>query len=141
MTIEIFRITRENATCMSQVDPDIFDAEVDLERTFAFLSAPNHLLVVAQSGGLIIGQVRAMIHMQPDGPNQLYIDNLGVAPTYQRKGIASALLREVFLWGRANDCPDAWVGTEPDNEAAHGLYNRFRKSPVKVMCYFELGLD
>jgi ribosomal protein S18 acetylase RimI-like enzyme len=140
VTHEIFRITPENASCLSQVDPDIFDAEVDLERTFAFLSTPNHVLIVARVGSLVIGQVRAMLHMQPDGPNQLYIDNLGVAPAHQRQGIASALLREVFLWGKANDCLDAWVATEPDNEEAYRLYNRFRKSSVQVMSYFELDL-
>jgi aminoglycoside 6'-N-acetyltransferase I len=140
VTIEILRITPDNAACLSHCDPDIFDAAIDLERTRAFLSSPNHLLTVARLGDLVIGQVRGMIHLQPDGPSQLYIDNLGVAPAHRRQGIASALLRDVFLWGKAHDCADAWVATEPDNEEAHGLYKRFCTSPAEVMSYFELDL-
>ena len=94
MTYEIFRITKENAPFLCEVDPDIFDEVVDLERTLAFLSAPNHLLVVARIGSLVIGQVRAIIHMQPDGLNQLYIDNLGVAPELCLK-VGDGLIRRL----------------------------------------------
>lgn len=140
MAIRIFRVTLQTATCLTQVDPDVFDAEIDPDRTVAFLSDPSHLMAVAQADDLVVGQIRAMIHRQPDGPTQLYIDNLGVAPAWQRQGIATALLREVSLWGKDHGCRVVWVATEPDNEAALGLYNRFRTSPAQTVSYFEIAL-
>jgi ribosomal protein S18 acetylase RimI-like enzyme len=140
MDFEVFRITPDNATCLRRVDPDIFDHQIDLERTFAFVATPFHLRVVSRIGDLVVGQIRAMIHLQPDGPNQLYIDNLGVAPAQQRRGIATALLHDVFSWGRENACADAWVATEPDNAAAHSLYDRFRNMPEQAMAYLQMSI-
>lgn len=141
MTPEIFRVTSDNATCLSRVDPEIFDAEIDPERVAAFVASQSHLMVVAAADGLVLGQIRGMIHAQPDGPNQLYIDNLGVSPSYQRRGIATLLLKELLSWGKENGCEDAWVATEPENDAARGLYLRFKSEPEQSMAYFQIDIE
>lgn len=140
MTPAIFRITPANATCLNRVDPEIFDAEIDPERVAAFVASKDHLMVVASAGGIVLGQIRGIIHVQPDGPNQLYIDNLGVSPTYQRLGIATLLLKELLAWGKENGCEDAWVATELDNDAARGLYHRFKSEPEQTMAYFQIDI-
>jgi ribosomal protein S18 acetylase RimI-like enzyme len=140
MNVEIIRVGPNNASSLDHVDPEIFDEEIDAEKVAAFVTSENHLLVVAREDGLIVGQIRAMLHLQPDGPNQLYIDNLGVAPTHLRQRIASLLLREVLLWGEANCCEEAWVATELDNDAARGLYSKFMSKPEQTMAYFQIDI-
>lgn len=141
MDLEIFRITRDNAACLDRVDPEIFDAEIDPDRVVAFVAAENHVMFVARLDGVVLGQIRAMIHLQPDGPNQLYIDNLGVAPSHRRRGVATRLLREALLWGGSRGCGDAWVATEPDNEAARSLYRRFKGEPEQAAAYFQIDIE
>lgn len=66
----------------------------------------------------MVGQTVAHVLQRPDGPPDLYVDNLGVAPTHRRRGVAGRLLDEAFQWGRAQ----AWIVTETDNVAAKSLY-------------------
>lgn len=140
MDFEILRVSPANSSLLAHVDPDIFDHAVDPRRLAAFLDSSLHLLVIAMAEAFVVGQLRAMVHVQPDGPSQLYIDNLGVAPACQRKGIARALLREAFLWGQSHDCADAWVATEPDNPAARALYDGLKSGPESVMACYPLNI-
>lgn len=138
--IEIVRVTPETAAVLEQVAPDVFDGAIDRQNLAAYLRDALHLLVVAQADGKIVGQIGAMIHIQPDGPSQLYIDNLGVAPDYQRRGIARALLRQAFIWGQSHACGDAWVATEPDNLPARALYERLKSKPGETVAYYQLDI-
>lgn len=140
MQIEISRVTPANAAWLVRTDPEVFDAPIDTDRLAAFLGAPSHFMAVARSGGLVVGQVRAMVHLQPDGPTQLYIDNLGVAPDHQRQGIGRALLREAFLWGQEMGCEDAWVATELDNQPARALYHTVQSAADEAVAYFTLDI-
>lgn len=57
----------------------------------------------------------------PQAPGQVdrtLFDEVGVAPTFQRQGIARQLLEEMFALGKALGCEEAWVGTEHDNHPA-----------------------
>lgn len=134
--VEIHRVTAANVGDLADVHSDIFDSEIDPARLAAFVDDPHHLLVIARTGTLVVGQIRGIIHLQPDGGSQLYIDNLGVAPELRRRGLARALLREVLAWGRAHGCVDAWVATEPDNRPARRLYEQLARQPGETMaCY------
>lgn len=140
MQVEISRVTPATAHWLSHTDPEVFDAPIEPDRLSAFLADPLHFLAVARTDGLVVGQVRGMVHLQPDGPSQLYIDNLGVAPDYQRRGIARALLREALCWGREVGCEEAWVATELDNQPARALYGSIRNAPEEAVAYFTLDI-
>ena len=141
MTISILRLDPQSAATLGPSDPEIFDHPLDPARLQAFVACPTHLLVVACDAGRVIGQIRAMLHLQPDGPTQLYIDNLGVAPTHLRQGIARRLLAEALLWGKAQGCAEAWVATEPDNAAARALYAGFMTEPEGTASVFLIALS
>jgi aminoglycoside 6'-N-acetyltransferase I len=141
MDIEIIHVTSANASVLAHTDAEVFDAAINPAQLAAFLDSNLHLLVIARTPALVVGQLRAMIHLQPDGPSQLYIDNLGVAPDYRRKGIARALVREAFLWGQSHDCADAWVATETDNLAARALYDTFKSAPDETVVYYPLNIS
>jgi len=83
---------------------------------------------VALADGVVVGQCAAVIHRHPDKVTELYIDEVGVSPAFQRQGIARKMLDAMFDIGRENGCEEAWVGTEQDNVAARALYES-RKEP------------
>lgn len=122
MDVQIVRMTLADGAKLQRADDDIFDEQIDPVRLAAFLADPGHLMVCAFADGVAIGQARGILNRQPDQATSLYIDNLGVAPSRRREGIAGRLLDELVAWGRENGCETAWVATELDNEGARALY-------------------
>ena len=94
----------------------------------AYLSQPGHHMIVAMHEDVVVGQTAAVVHRHPDKPTELYIDEVGVAAGYRRQGIARRMLELMLAHGKAIGCEEAWVGTEPDNLPARGLYERRRQS-------------
>ncbi len=122
MQVEIRQVGPGDEALFDSVAEDVFDEAVDPSRLAAYLAEPGHHLVVAIADGQILGQCAAVIHRHPDKPTELYIDNLGVSPAFQRRGIARKLLERMVALGKAKGCEEVWVGTEPDNVAARGFY-------------------
>jgi aminoglycoside 6'-N-acetyltransferase I len=122
MDVRIKRIGKTDAHILGHIAEDVFDHEVTAERLAGFLDEPNHILCVAVVDSLVVGQARAVVHSHPDKSPELYIDNAGVAPAFQRKGIATRMLAEIVQCGKERGCREVWVGTEMDNEPAKALY-------------------
>lgn len=128
MIMEIRRLEAGDDALVMQVADNVFDEPVKPERLAAYLSQSGHFMVVAIVDGVVVGQCAAVIHRHPDKVTELYIDEVGVSPAFQRQGIARKILDAMFEIGRENGCEEAWVGTEPDNVAARALYES-RKEP------------
>lgn len=119
---EIVRLSPDNAELLHRVADDVFDEPVRADRLAAYLAEPGHIMLVALSGGIVVGQCAAVLHRHPDKVTELYLDEVGVTPALQRKGIGRALVERMLAIGRELGCGEAWVGTEPDNLPARGLY-------------------
>jgi aminoglycoside 6'-N-acetyltransferase I len=113
---------REDAALLDRVAEGVFDEPLNPEGVAKHLASPGHHLVVALSDGEVVGQVTGVLHAQPDKPPEIYIGEVGVAPAFQRRGIARAMLAAMFNLARELGCDEAWVGTEPDNDGARRLY-------------------
>ena len=122
MGVSIIEVTPATAGLLGNVDPDVFDHEIDPARVAAYVADPLHAMFIATDGDLVVGQIRGSVHLQPDRAPDLYIDNLGTAPSYQRRGIAAAMMKAMLRWGQARGCTYAWVATETDNQEAQGFY-------------------
>jgi ribosomal protein S18 acetylase RimI-like enzyme len=123
MTIEIRRLGLADVASFERVAEDVFDHAIDRAGLAAYLASPGHHFIAAFADGVMVGQLAAILHRHPDRrPTELYIDELGVAPSLQRQGIATRLLETAFALGRELGCAEAWVGTEPDNLPARMLY-------------------
>ncbi|WP_137930395.1 GNAT family N-acetyltransferase [Mesorhizobium comanense] len=122
MNVNIRRLYPGDDALVMRIAPDVFDEPVRPDRLAAYLAAPGHFMVVALADGLVVGQCAAVIHRHPDKVSELYIDEVGVSPAFQRQGIARKMLDAMFEIGRQNGCEEAWVGTEPDNGPARALY-------------------
>ena len=120
--VEIRQVHAGDEALFGAVAAAVFDEPVRPDRLSAYLAAPNHLMVAALDGGLVVGQTAAVVHRHPDKPTELYIDEVGVSPAWQRQGIARKMLDAMFEIGRRLGCEEAWVGTEPDNDPARRLY-------------------
>lgn len=119
---EIFRLSPDAAALLDRVAEEVFDEPVRPDRLAAYLAEPSHIMLVAVSGGIVVGQCAAVVHRHPDKVTELYIDEVGVSPDFQRKGIGRAMVKRMLAIGKELGCGEAWVGTEPDNLPARGLY-------------------
>lgn len=125
MDLEIRLVAAADAALFDHAADEVFDEPVHPQRLKAYLAEPGHLMIVALADGEMIGQVAAVIHRHPDKPAELYIDEVGVTPAWQRRGVARQMLEAMFAHGKALGCEEVWVGTEPDNLPARLLYERY----------------
>lgn len=107
---------------LANVAEDVFDNPVDPALVRTFLADPRHHIVVAQDSELVVGFLSAIDYIHPDKPAELWINETGVAPSHQGRGIAKAMLAAMLDHGRAMGCTSAWVLTDRTNAAANALY-------------------
>jgi ribosomal protein S18 acetylase RimI-like enzyme len=135
MSVSIHQLSLENAGLLANIDPDVFDHEIRQDMLAAYLSDPRHAMFVAVEDGVVVGQVRGNVHLQPDRASDLYLDNLGTAPSHQRRGIATQLVRALTAWGKAHGCTYVWLATETDNTGAILFYKaqNFERATMEML--------
>lgn len=134
--IVIHHITSANTAPLNDIAPDVFDAPIAADRLARFLQATGHALFVATEESRVVAQGRGMIHHSPDEAPVLYIDNFGVAPTHQRRGIGTRLFVALRAWAKDHGATTVWLATETDNEPAKAFYAALGLDPTTVV-YFE----
>ena len=113
----------------------VFDHRVRKDLAAQFLSDPRHHIAVAIDGSAIVGFVTAVNYVHPDKPDELWINEVGVAEAYRRQGVAENLLNLVFEYGREHGCREAWVLTDEPNIPANRLYSKLGGIPQKPVMY------
>lgn len=111
-----------DARVLDRVAPGVFDNAIDPRWTAEFLADPRHHMAVALLDGQVVGMASALHYVHPDKGPELWVNEVGVAPSEQRQGIGKKLLETLFARGRALGCTEAWLGTEEGNVAARRLY-------------------
>ena len=86
------------------------------------MANPANLLAVAVADGTVIGMASAIAYAHPDKPLQLFVNEVGVAAPFHRRGAGAALVDALLRRGRELGCREAWVATEVGNAPARGLY-------------------
>lgn len=125
----------DEAAVLDHVAPDVFDDAIDPRWTAEFFADPRHHLAVAMDDGQVVGFASGVRYVHPDKPPELFINEVGVAPTHQGRGLARKLMRTLMDHGRALGCVQAWVGTEHDNTAANRLYASVGGVPEDFVLY------
>src|SRR5919112_5858355 len=117
------RIERVVEAAAVHAAADLFDAPPLAAATERFLADPTHHLLLAYDGtGRAVGMISGIETTHPDKGTEMFIYELGVAPAARLQGIATGLVRALADIAQANGCYGMWVGTEPDNVAAHPTY-------------------
>jgi ribosomal protein S18 acetylase RimI-like enzyme len=122
MTHEIRLLGPDDAAALDRVADQVFDERVNPAWAREFLADARHHLVVALDGDTVVGFASGVHYIHPDKPPELWINEVGVAPPYHRRGIGRQLLGTLLAHGHSLGCAQAWVLTEDDNEPARGLY-------------------
>ena len=104
----------------------VFDKAANPALTREFLSDAHHHLAVALDAGVVVAVASAVDYVHPGKPRELWINEVCVAATHRRRGIAARLLWVQFEHGRGLGCRQAWVLTNRSNVAATRLYDKVR---------------
>lgn len=115
-------LTADDAAALDRVAPGVFDQPIDPRWSAECLADPRHHLAVAIEDGVIIGMASGVHYVHPDKPPELWVNEVGVAPTHQGQGIGRRLLTALFEHARALGCDEAWVLTDRSNERARRMY-------------------
>lgn len=108
---------------LTNVAEDVFDDPIVESSAQEFLMDPRHRLVVALDNDLVVGFVSAVIYIHPDKPApELWINEIGVAPSHQRQGVGKALLQAILEEAKRSGCTEAWVLTDRGNLPAMAMY-------------------
>jgi|SRR5689334_10471384 len=126
-----------------RIEEDVFDQAIDAALLAEFLQDPRHHIAVANDAGSLIGFVSAVDYVHPDKPRQLWINEVGVAPSHRRRGVARELMRLMLDHAHGLGCTEAWVLTGERNDAANALYRSVaggqpNKTPLQAMHIFRL---
>jgi aminoglycoside 6'-N-acetyltransferase I len=122
VSIEIRMLGPEDEHVLGRVAAAVFDHEIDPELSAEFLRDPRHHLAVALEDGIVVGFASGVHYVHPDKAPELWVNEVGVAPTHQRRGLGKRLLKKLFDRARELGCREAWVLTSPANGAAIRLY-------------------
>jgi ribosomal protein S18 acetylase RimI-like enzyme len=140
MIIKLLTLTDSHT--LINVAENVFDDPIVESSAKEFLADLRHRLVVALDGGLVVGFVSAVIYVHPDKPApELWINEIGVAPTHQRQGIGKSLMQAILDEAKRSGCTEAWVLTDRSNLPAMAMYKSAggeETLPDSVMFTFEL---
>lgn len=128
-------LSNADLNLLMNVADDVFDNAVIEKLAYEFLNDPRHHIVVALVDNQVIGFASAVHYIHPDKPAELWINEVGVAETHQNKGIAKAILRELFEVGKNLGCTVSWVLTDQDNLPANKLYQSVGGKKSETVLY------
>lgn len=121
---------RGDAAVLHRVADGVFDSPVDSRWSAEFFADPRHHLAVAIADGVVVGMASAVHYVHPDKAPQLFINEVGVAPAHQGRGLGRRLLETLLDHARRLGCSEAWVLTDDaEHRAAHALYRSAGGSP------------
>ena len=107
---------------LASIADGVFDHAINPNLLREYLAEPHFHLAVAVDAGVVVGMASAVDYVHPDKPRELWINEVGVAPSHRVRGIAKRLLQALFAHGRMLRCHQAWVLTHRSNAVAMRLY-------------------
>jgi ribosomal protein S18 acetylase RimI-like enzyme len=142
MSIEIRILEAADHNVLERVAADVFDGPINPSWAAEFLHDPRLHLVVALDGDTVVGFASGVHYLHPDKPPELFINEVGVAPSHRRQGVGKEMLQALMDQGRALGCAQAWVLTSRSNAAAMRLYaslgGQDASEEAQVMFEFQL---
>ena len=123
MTCTIKILQPGDELVLLNVASGVFDHPVDAKLTKEFLEDKRHHIAAAIDDGRVVGFASGVHYIHPDKPPELWINEVGVAPTHRGRGLGKAVLQALLEVGKAHNCAAAWVLTDRDNANAMALYS------------------
>lgn len=120
----IHLLTPATAGLLERVADGVFDNALAPRWSAEFLADPRHHLALAVADGVVAGMASGVHYVHPDKPPELWVNEVGVAPTHRQLGLARRMLEALLQCGRELGCVQAWVLADQSNAIAHRLYQR-----------------
>lgn len=112
MNVQIRLLGPTDLEVLQHVDSGVFDHPVRTEYTMEFLQDSRHHIAVAiGEEGNVIGMASAFHYVHPDKQAQLFINEIGVAKSFRRRGVGRQLVSRLVLHARQLGCYECWVAT------------------------------
>ena len=124
MSAEIRLLESHEAGVLDRVARGVFDNAVDPRWTTEFFADRRHHLAVAIDDGVVVGMASGVHYVHPDKAPQLFINEVGIAPTHQGRGLGRQLVDLLVRLAGDLGCTEAWVLTDRTNVVAQRLYER-----------------
>jgi ribosomal protein S18 acetylase RimI-like enzyme len=122
MTVTVRLLGPDDGAVLDCVADEVFDGPINARWAAEFLADARHHLAVAVEGDRVVGFASGVHYVHPDKPPELWVNEVGVAPAFQGRGVGLRLLAALFTRGRELGCAQAWVATERSNAPARRLY-------------------
>lgn len=129
-------ITPSNSNALNNVAEGVFDEPIRPDRLNRYLSNSHNWMVLAIQDGIVVAQCMCVVHHHPDKETELYIDEIGTGDDWRRRGIAKSLMQAVFDRADSEGIEEIWLGTEPDNLPARGLYEGTGAKAEPALIYY-----
>ena len=140
-----FRMLGPNdANVLDYVALGVFDHEINAKWTAEFIADSRHHLAVALEGQIVVGMASGVHYVHPDKAPELFVNEVGVAPTHQNRGIGRQVLQTLLRHGHSLGCKEAWLGTELSNAAARRMYAAAggeEEAEAMVVVWFKLDVE
>ena len=120
--MELKVLSAGDATLLENVADDVFDDALQPALVAEFLRDPRHHLVVAVDAGQVVGFVSGVHYVHPDKPAEMFINEVGVAPSHHGRGIGRSVMQAFLEHASRIGCGQAWVLTDRTNTPAMRLY-------------------
>ncbi len=133
--LRVARVDRLNMALLEHLAEEVFDAPISPEHLSDYLDDPSQHLLVAVLQGIVVGQLKAVVHRHPEKEPNLFIEELGVSSAHRRQGIATALAERATQLARQQGCAEIWLATEVDNAGGNALYKALGMRAQHVVMY------
>lgn len=125
----------EDIEVLLRVEPGLFDHPVDPAQARAFLASPLNRIAVAMEAGAVVAFASGTVLLHPDKAPSLFINEVGTRESHRRRGFGAAVTQALIDRARVEGCEGVWLGTEPDNAPARGLYRRLGGQEMAFVGY------
>ncbi len=137
--IRCVEIGPDNLDLLLNAEDEMFDNPVKPDQARAFVDDPNHFLIFAMDAKQPVGFASAIINLHPDKDPILFVSEVGVIESHQRRGIATELMQAMKKLADREGCQGIWLATEGDNTPARGLYQSLKGREIKDVVVYDWG--
>jgi aminoglycoside 6'-N-acetyltransferase I len=141
VAVEIRMLGAGDDAILENAVPEVFDNAPHAALVVEFLADPRHHMAAAIEDGRVVGFASGVHYVHPDKPAELWINEVGVAPSHQGRGLGRAVVRALLEHGRRLGCREAWVLTDRKNDAAIRLYAAAGGQPAPDTVMFTFPLN
>lgn len=107
------------------------------EQLVKLQDSDRHGFFVASVNDDVIGFALASLHQVEAGHLECWLDDIGVSPEWQRRGIARAMIAHVFEWGALAGAKYYLLESGVQNEGAHHLFESLGFQPLSTVFWRE----